>query len=68
MHLVYPPASPTQYLYNRYFQFLRGITVVPREIPRQWLCNFFFAEGGLNKVRYGLCENGEWGRYLKAST
>ena len=65
MHLVYPPPpSPTQYLYNRYFQFLLGITVVPREIQDTGYAKFW----GLSKLHYGLCENGEWSQYLKAST
>ena len=48
--------------------------VIPRSNWKQWLCNviclFFFLEGGggavrggvegINKVHYGLCENGEY--------
>ena len=46
MHLVYPP----QIFQNHCFRFLLGITVVQREIEKLW---------EVNKVRYGLCENGE---------
>ena len=60
MHLVYSP----QYLYNHSFQFLRGITVVPREIQDNGYAKFW----GLNTVHYSLCENGEWGQYLTASS
>ena len=62
MQLIYPP-PPRQILHNHCFQFLLGITVVPREIQDNGSANFFFfwGEGGgkLNKVHYGLCENGE---------
>ena len=37
------------------FPILLGITVVPREIE-----NNGFAKFGVNKVRYGLCENGQF--------
>ena len=39
MHLVYP-----QILYNNGFQFLMGITVVPREIEGHGY-SFFFSQG-----------------------
>ena len=58
---LFPPPThppPPQYLYNRCFQFLRGITVVPREIQDNGYSKF----GGLNTVHYGLCENGQWGQ------
>ena len=32
------PCLPPKVLRNRCFQFLPGITVVPRESERQWLC------------------------------
>ena len=50
MHLVYP-----QYLLNHCFQFLLGITVVPREIEGNGNAKFW----GVSKVRYGLRENDE---------
>ena len=37
------------------FQFLLGITVVPREIADNGYEKFW----EVNKVHYGLCENGE---------
>ena len=37
------------------FQFLLGITVLPREIQDNGYEKF----GEVNKVHYGLCENGE---------
>ena len=50
MHLVYPPTI----LQNYCFLFLLGITV-PREIENNNNAKFV----GLNKVHYGLFENGE---------
>ena len=38
------------------FQFLSGFTVVPREIED----NGYAKTLGVNKVRYGLCENDEF--------
>ena len=35
--------------------FILGITVVPREIEDEGYAKFW----GVNKVNYGLCENGE---------
>ena len=46
---------PPRILHTHSFQFLLGITVVPREIQDNDYAKF----GGLNKVHYGLCENGE---------
>ena len=40
-------------LHNHCFQFFLGITVIPRE--DNGYTNFW----GVNKVHYGLCENGE---------
>ena len=51
MHLVCPPII----LHNHCFQFLLGIIVVPREIYDNGYVKIF----GLNKVHYGLYENGE---------
>ena len=42
-------------MHNHCFQFLLGITVVPGEIQDNGYAKF----GGVNKVHYGLCENGE---------
>ena len=57
-----PPTPSPQILYNCSFQFLLGITVVPREIKDSGYSNFFFffGGGGRSKVHCGLCENGEW--------
>ena len=52
MQLVYP----LKILHNHCFQFLLGITVVPREIEHNGYAKFW----GVNNVRYGLCENGAW--------
>ena len=49
MHLVYP-----QILYNHGFQFLMGITVVPREIEGHGYSLFFFT-----RCIYDLGENGD---------
>ena len=50
-----------QILHNHSFQFLLGITVVPREIENNGHAEFFFfwGGGGLTRVHYGLCEKGE---------
>ena len=48
MHLVYPKSYHCS-------QFLLGITVVPREIQDNGYGKFW----GVNKVHYGLRENGE---------
>ena len=57
-----PPTPSPQILYNCSFQFLLGITVVPREIKDSGYSIFFFflGRGGGSKVHWGLCENGEW--------
>ena len=66
MHLSYPPAppppptSPTKNkLHNHGFQFLLGITVVPREIKDNGYVKFG-GGGGVNNVHYGLFKNGEY--------
>ena len=51
-HLVFP----LRILHNQCFQILQGITVVPREIENNGYAQFW----GVNKVNYGLCENGEY--------
>ena len=50
------PCLPTKILHNYCFQFLLGITVVPREIQDNGYVKFW----GVNTVRYGLCENSEF--------
>ena len=49
---------PLRILHNHCFQILQGIfnTVVPREIKNNGDAKFW----GVNKVLYGLCENGEY--------
>ena len=48
-----PPCPPQKKnLLNHCFQFLVGITVVPREIENNGYVKFW----GLNRVNYGLCE------------
>ena len=63
MHLAYTPPPPpqTKKLHNHCFQFRLGITVVPREIGDNGYAKFEegWGRGGLNKVHYGLYENGE---------
>ena len=55
-----PPPSPPQILHNHCFQFLLGITVVPREIQENGYAKFGGGGGWVNNVHYnGLCENGE---------
>ena len=43
---------PTKILHNYCFQFLLGITVIPREIQDNGYAKFWC----VNKVHYGLCE------------
>ena len=50
------PCLPPKILHNHCFQILQGITVVPREIENNGYEKFW----GVNKVHYGLCENGEY--------
>ena len=52
----FPPPPPPLILHNHCFQVLLGITVVPREIEDNGYAKFW----GVNKVNYGLCENGEF--------
>ena len=47
--------TPRNILHNHCFQFLLGITVVPLEIQDDDYAKFW----GVNRVHYGLCENGE---------
>ena len=51
------PCPPPQILHNHCFQFLLGgVTVVPREI----IDNGYAKLWGVNKMHYGLCQNGEF--------
>ena len=66
MHLVY--YTPRNILHIRCFQFLLGITFAPRKIKDNRFANVIFFllgvgggdGGGVNKVYYGLCGNGEF--------
>ena len=49
---------PPKILHNHCCQFLLGITVVPREIEDNGYAKFW----EVNKVHYGLCKIGEYGR------
>ena len=49
------PCLPLRILHNHCFQFLQGITIVPREIEN----NGYAKCWGVNEVHYGLCKNGE---------
>ena len=48
-----PPPRQKKVLQDPFFQFLLGITVVPREIQGNGNAKCW----GVNKVHYGLCEN-----------
>ena len=49
--------------HNHCFQFLLGITLIPREIED----NYGYAKfEGVSKAYYGLCENGEWEKLYKS--
>ena len=59
-HMDYnDPCLRPKLLRNHCFQFLLSITVVQRENEDNGYAKF----GGLNKVHYGLCENGELSRF-----
>ena len=63
MHLVSPPPPPPpRILHTHCFQLLQGNTVVPREIEDNGYAKFC----GVNKLHYGLCENGEFKDTVKA--
>ena len=51
------PCLPPKILHNHCFQFLLGITVVPREIEKNDYAKF----SEVNKVYFGPCEIGEYG-------
>ena len=55
-----PPPPPKKKLRNHCFQFLLGITVIPREIKDNGYVKF----GGVNKVHYGLCDNVELNEWM----
>ena len=59
-YLPHPPPPPPQILHHRCFQFLPGITAVPREIEDNGYAQFC----GVDKVHYCLCENGEFHKLL----
>ena len=50
------PCPPPQILHNHCLQFLLGVTVVPREI----IDNGYAKLWSVNKMHYGLCQNGEF--------
>ena len=50
-----PPPPPQKKVHNHCFQFLLGISVVPRDIKDNGYAKFW----GVNKVHCGRCENGE---------
>ena len=54
------PPPPKKKWHNHCFQFLQGITVIPREIKDDGYIKFW----GVNKVHYGLCENGELNEWM----
>lgn len=54
MHLVHPP----KFCITHYFTFLLGITVIPRSIKDNGYAKFW----AVNKVHYGLWENGDFSR------
>ena len=58
--LFTPPPLPKKKLHNHCFQFLLGITVIPREIEANGYVKFW----GVNKVHYGLCDNGELNEWM----
>ena len=58
--LFTPPPPPKKKLRNHCFQFLLGITVIPREIKDNAYVKFW----GVNKVHYGLCDNVELNEWM----
>ena len=60
LDLVYPPPPSKKKLRNHCFQFLLGITVIPREIEDNAYVKFW----GVNKVHYGLCDNVELNEWM----
>ena len=56
MHIVPPPPPKKKKIRTHCFQFLIGITVVPREMEDNGCAKFL----KVNKVHYGLGENGQY--------
>ena len=55
-HNAPPIPPPKKKMHKHCFQFLLGITINPERNRSQWSCKIL----GVNKVHYGLCENGEF--------
>ena len=50
-------------MYVHYFHIDHNAPCLPPQILHNHCFQFFFeGGGGVNKVRYGLCENGEYGK------
>ena len=58
-----PPPPSKEKLHNHCFQFLLGITVIPSKIEDNGYVKFG-GGGGVNKVHYGLCDNGELNEWM----
>ena len=58
-----PPPPSKKKLHNHCFQFLLGITVIPSKIEDNGYVKFW-GGGGVNKVHYGLCDNGELNEWM----
>ena len=68
MHLVNPPIFFGSIVFN-----FSWVLQSSQQKSKTMVMNFFFAAegggglgGGLNKVHYGLCENGKWRACLRA--
>ena len=61
--LLPPPPPSKEKLHNHCFQFLLGITVIPSKIEDNGYVKFG-GSGGVNKVHYGLCDNGELNEWM----
>ena len=60
MHLVYPP-SPPQNFAEPLFPISPRYYSRPKRNLKQWFCKISGGGGGrVNKLHYGLCENGEY--------
>ena len=55
-----PPPPSKKKLHYHCFQFLLGITVIPSKIEDNGYVKFW----GVNKVHYGLCDNGELNEWM----
>ena len=49
-------------MYIHYFHIDHNAPCLPPKFCITIVFNFFWGGGGVNKVRYGLCENGEYGK------